>query len=450
VVRDDQRWLEMIRREAIREYVGGALWVLPSLAAVAALLAGSLLSLVEIGPDSPLEPLLFQGTADDARALLTAIAGTVITVIALVLGLTVVALQLSSTQFSPRLLRNFLRDRPNQIVLSLFVATFTYSAAGLYTVGVSSGERTADYPRLAVSGAILLLFASLATVVLFADHLAHSIQIDAITRSVERRALAVVRSTPGRVEEDIPAPPSWAVPIPSTRSGYLRTAYPDQLLPLAVEYGVTICLRWRVGEHVVAGTTLAWIWPRSAADPAPDPEPFRRGLESAVAIGFERTFEQDAAIGIRQLVDLSCKALSPAINDPYSAVQAIDHLSVIFCALAVRPLGANVARDPARIAAVIVPGRRFGEYLSTMCGLIRRYGSREPTVLMALLRLLAGCAEVVRPDPARLTAIEQQADLILQDAVREIAQPHDAEEVRVAVAAVHESVRARAAAAELG
>src|SRR5213593_3713102 len=112
-----------------------------------------------------------------------------VTVIALLLGLTVVALQLSSTQFSPRLLRNFLRDRPNQLVLSVFVATFAYSAAGLYTVGVSAGARSEEYPRLAVSGAIVLLFASLAMVVYFADHLAHSIQIDAIATAVERSAL---------------------------------------------------------------------------------------------------------------------------------------------------------------------------------------------------------------------------------------------------------------------
>src|SRR2546429_6832983 len=101
-----------------------------------------------------------------------------ITIIALLLGMAVVALQLSSTQFSPRLLRNFLRDRPNQIVLSSFVATFAYSAAGLYTVGVSGGERTTDFPRLAVTGAMVLLFVTLCLLVYFADHLAHSIQID--------------------------------------------------------------------------------------------------------------------------------------------------------------------------------------------------------------------------------------------------------------------------------
>ena len=109
---------------------------------------------VSVGVHSP---LAFQGTPDDARNLLIGIAGTMVTVIALLLGLTVVALQLSSTQFSPRLLRNFLRDRPNQIVLSAFVATFAYSTAGLYTVGVSGGNRTASFPRLAVSGSIVLL-----------------------------------------------------------------------------------------------------------------------------------------------------------------------------------------------------------------------------------------------------------------------------------------------------
>src|SRR6478609_2780484 len=170
----------MISRDAIREYATGSLWVLPGMSAVLALLVGFGVSHIDVSPDSPLAPLAFQGTADDARTLLSNITSSVITVIALVLGLTVVALQLSSTQFSPRLLRNFLRDRPNQIVLSVFVATFVYAAAGLYTVGLAVGTRTEDFPRLAVSGALMLMFASLAMVVYFADHLAHSIQVDAI------------------------------------------------------------------------------------------------------------------------------------------------------------------------------------------------------------------------------------------------------------------------------
>ena len=163
---------------------------------------------------------------------------------------------------------------------------------------------------------------------------------------------------------------------------------------------------------MVAGTTLAWIWRASPDDPAPDPQAFSRVLGVGVRIGFERTLEQDAAFGIRQLVDVACKALSPAVNDPYTAVQAVDHLSVIFCALARRPLGNHVARDGSG-TAVIVPGRRFGEYLAVMCGLIRRYGASEPTVAHALLRLLSSCAAVAADDPEQCAAIEEQARIIV-------------------------------------
>jgi uncharacterized membrane protein len=131
----------------------------------------------------------------------------------------VVALQLSSTQFSPRLLRNFLRDRGTQVALSTFIATFVYSAAGLFTVGLEAGTRTEVYPRLAVSGAIALLFLSLAMVVYFADHLAHSIQIDAINRRVGRNTRrAIAHDDTSNVSEVAPDVPEWAVPLLARRS----------------------------------------------------------------------------------------------------------------------------------------------------------------------------------------------------------------------------------------
>ena len=426
----------MMRRDELSEYVRGSLWVLPTMSVLAALVAGSLLSLVNVGAGSP---LAFQGTADDARTLLIGITGTMVTVIALLLGLTVVALQLSSTQFSPRLLRNFLRDRPNQIVLSMFVATFAYSAAGLYTVGVSSGTRSATYPRLAVSGAMVLLFVSLGLLVFFADHLVHSIQVDAIMSSVERNTLRVIRDGLFAGGENAVDVPEWAVPILSQRSGYVQVVRDRRLLSHAAEHGVCLRLRPRVGEHVVAGTTLAWIWRGSARELAPDPQVLSPVLNAGVRIGFERTLEQDAAFGIRQLVDVACKALSPAINDPYTAVQAIDHLSVIFCALAQRPLGNHVVRDESGVA-VIVPGRRFPEYLAVMCGLIRRYGAREPTVAHALLRLLSNCADVIADDPERDAAIEEQARIVVADAEREVAQPIDLALAHAEAESVHRVV----------
>lgn len=126
----------------------------------------------------------------------------------------------------------------------------------------------------------------------------------------------------------------------------MQSAHPELLLPLAGQHGVHIRLRVWVGDHVVSGTVLAWMWTPGRDKPAPDPVAFQNARARAVQVGFERTTQQDAALGIRQLVDMACKALSPAVNDPYTAVQMIDHLTVIFCALAVRPLGDDVAVDP--------------------------------------------------------------------------------------------------------
>ncbi len=409
-----------MRGDALREYLRGSLWVLPTASVVLALAAGVLLSQIHLPPGAP---LAFAGTADDARTLLIGITSTMVTVIALVLGLTVVALQLSSTQFSPRLLRNFLRDRPNQIVLSAFVATFAYAAAGLYTVGVSAGERTSDYPRLAVTVAIVLLFVSLGLLVYFADHLAHSIQIDAIMRVARKQTLAVIDDALLGGQDPVPAPDD-AVAVAARRSGYLQAVHPAGLLEWASRERACLRLHLRVGQHVVAGTTVAWVWPVSADDRCPDPAAAALVVDRDVRIGLERTFEQDAAFGIRQLVDVACKAMSPAVNDPYTAVQAVNNISVIFARLATRPLGDYVIRDDAG-AVVVVPGRGFGDYLETMCGLIRRYGAREPTVAQALLRLLADGATLVGDDADRQAAIRTQARLVVAEADRQAAEPAD-------------------------
>ena len=258
----------VVRREAAWEYLRGALWVMPTLAVLIALAVGYALASIDVSADSR---FVFQGTPDDARTLLIAIASTLATVIAVVLGLTVVALQLASTQFSPRLLRTFLRDRVNQVVLSVFVASFTYSTAGLFTVGVSAGERVEDYPRLAVSFALVLLFVSLLMLVFFVHHLAHSIQIDEVQRSVERSTLRVIDHdlpTDGVSADPPPAPPAGAVAIPAYRSGYVQTLHPELLLPIAAERDLVVLGTRMVGEYVVEESPLLWVW-RPTGGPGP-------------------------------------------------------------------------------------------------------------------------------------------------------------------------------------
>jgi uncharacterized membrane protein len=418
------------RRAALREYFTGAMWILPTLSVLLALILGSALSQVDISPGSRLHVLTFQGTADDARTLLIAVTTTMVTVIALVLGLTVVAFQLSSTQYSPRLLRNFLRDRPNQVVLSMFVATFAYSAAGLYTVGVSGGTRTEEYPRLAVSGALLLTFASLGALVYFTNHLAHSLQIDEIMRVVERRTLAVIAETvPGSDAEAEPWPP-WAVPLLAERSGYVQAVHPEAMLPAAVAHAAQVRFAVRPAIHVVAGTPIAWVWRAGTDAEQVAVEPFRDVLAAAIKIGFERTTEQDAALGLRQLVDVASKALSPAVNDPYTAVQAVHHLSVLMSALGARRLGAYTVREGG--ASVSVPAHTFGDFLGLSCAQIRRYGSSEPLLDLALLQLLSACLVTVGSDVDRAAAIREQARLVLIAAEQSVTLPEDLAPVRTA------------------
>jgi uncharacterized membrane protein len=429
---------------ALKEYVNGALWVLPSAAALAALAVGFAMSQVTVAPGSILDRLAFQGTADDARALLITVSSTVVTVIALVLGLTVVALQLSSTQFSPRLLRNFLRDRGTQVVLSVFMATFVYSAAGLFTVGLASGARTEDYPRLAVSGAILLLFASLGMVVYFADHLAHSIQIDAINRLIERNTRRTIIQDDGApIQEGASEIPKWAVPLLSRNSGYIQTVHPQLLLPLAAEHGVTISLRHRVGQHVVAGTVLGWVSAPSPDEPRPSAKSFEAAVLSDVRIGFERTIEQDIGFGIRQQTDIACKALSPAVNDPYTAVQALDHLSVVYCDLAVRPLGTKILTGPEGRGRVIVPGGTFHDYVRFISAAFGRYGSSDVIVMLALVRLFQNCAEVLPAGSDRLAVLDQAAATALADAEHSIPRPTDLERIRSAVTSLRGMINSR-------
>jgi uncharacterized membrane protein len=146
----------LARRRVLWDYLGGALWVLPTLSVLVFLLAGALLSRVSVDADSPLWPLAFQGTAEDARGILVVVSATMITVTGLVFALTIVALQIASGQYSPRLLRNFMRDRGTQVVLSVFVGAFAYSTAGLHTVGIQRAGGEAFVPRLAVSGSLAL------------------------------------------------------------------------------------------------------------------------------------------------------------------------------------------------------------------------------------------------------------------------------------------------------
>jgi uncharacterized membrane protein len=225
-------------------------------------------------------------------------------------------------------------------------------------------------------------------------------------------------------------PPDWAVALPAPSSGYVQTVHPEKVLDVADAEDVLVRYVPRVGDHVVAGLPLAWTWRASPERPPPDPARLRPYVVHAVRIGFERTHEQDAALGIRELADVASKALSPAINDPYTAVQAVDRLTVILTRLATHPLGDAVVSGPTGAVRVIAPGLPFDEYVKLCCAQIRRFGCREPAVVRRLLRMLDLAGMVCEADPARREILARNVRLVLDDAERAIVQPADFDIIR--------------------
>jgi uncharacterized membrane protein len=421
----------LVRRRVLWDDLAGALWVLPTVSVVAFLAAGALLSRVSISDDSP---LAFKGSADDARNVLIVVSTTMITVTGLVFALTIVALQIASGQYSPRLLRNFMRDRGTQVVLSVFVGAFAYSTAGLYTVGVQRGGEQAFVPRLAVSGCLGLALVSVGVLIYFIHHLARSIQIDAIMSQIQRETLQVIDDVYPQAASDLepeercPDPPNQAVVVPAATSGYIQAIQPAPLVATATRHDLVVRLTRRVGDHVVAGTPIAWAWPRSPDQPVPPPALLEAAVVDAVHVGFERTMVQDALFGLRRLVDIANRALSPAINDPYTAVQAVHHLSVLLCVLTSRRLGDWLCHHRQGTLRVAIPLPDFAEYLRRSTAQIRRFGAAEPALTRSLIQLLRDVGTSTASDERR-AACAHHLWLVLLDAKRETAQADDLQAV---------------------
>ena len=436
----------LLRLRSVIEDVRTSLWFLPTLAVLGAIIVAQLLIQVRITDGSLLAGLVFGGGADGARGMLQAVAGSVITVTSLVFTMTLVTLQLASSQFSPRLLRTFLRDRGNQVVLSMFLATFAYSLTVLRTIRSDAGDDGAFVPQAAVTGTFVLAMASVAALVYFLHHITQEIRVDTMMRDVERdtrRTIGHAYPDPLSAADAVelaPSPPVAAAAIAAPRSGFIQDVAVDALESVASEHDVIVRVHAAVGEAVTDGAPWLWVWTQDGETPADDVVGVIRDAGArAIQVGHERTPQRDVAFGLRQLVDIAAKALSPGVNDPTTAVHAIAHLGSLLGELARRQLDALVRRDADGLVRVGVSRPDFSGYLDLACGQIRRYGADEPAVAIAMLRMLSDVAACAETDVVR-AATSEQATLVLAAAEREIAEPHDLEQVREAAAAVERAI----------
>ena len=419
------------RREALRTN----LWLVPTVEIVlaVALFAGThLLDRAAYDGSLHFPSWVISGTADAARQILTAIAAAVITVVTLVFSITIVTLTLASTQFGPRMLRNFIRDSITQFTLGTFVATFVYAILALVSIG--SGSHGDFVPHLSITVTMALVLLDVAVLVVFIDHIAKSIQLPQVIASIARDLSGAIEADVALPAADVPkAGPSLSEMLVrldedsgvvcAPGSGYLQYVSMSTLIDISSRSHAVIRLLHRPGHFVVEGQPLANVWPAAAAPGV------ARALGGAHATGPHRTLTQDLSFAVDQLVEIAIRALSPAVNDTFTALACIDWLGDGLCKIADRWRPATVHRDAAGHVRVITVTVGFRRLVERAHDKIRQAGRGMPAVM---IRQLDGLAKVM----AYTTSSEQrdvlleQAAMILRASEESVPEEEDRADVR--------------------
>lgn len=369
------------RFRKVWETLHASYWFLPTLITVAAVaLAYGCLALDQ-NRTAVLKQFgwLYSGGPQGARSVLATIAGSIITVAATTFSVTIAVLSMAAGQFGPLLLRNFMRDRANQTVLGVFLATFLYCLLILRTVRGTDNDTYV--PHLSVTIGVLLAIACQGELIFFIHHTGESIQVSHLIEVVGCELdAAVYRLFPEKLAEDrgpVDLPGNQPIPIPAKAVGYIQEIDLDRLVRDASRWKAVLQLHKRPGDYVVPGMTLAELWA---------PEGFRNqdAIRGAFTLGPRRTPYQDAEFAFLQLVELAVRALSPGINDPFTAIMCINRISAALCFLAARSLPAANSRDRHGAVRVIANPYRYEQLVHAALSQIRENGQMHAIVVESL------------------------------------------------------------------
>jgi len=406
-----------------RESLRTSLWLIPTLCVATA--AGLGLLLVEV--DRNLATAIgFRGGPDSAQNFLSTISSSMITFTGLVFTITIVVLQLASQQFSPRVLRTFLRDRHSQFALGVFTATFAYALIILRAVRTEASAGGEFVPSLSVSVAFVLVMLSLALFVDYIHHIAQSIRVPSITSSIGDETRAAIGDIYDHEHTDVPVPlpvDGQVVDVPAPRRGILTALDRDRLVSQAEREDCVVEVVPAIGDFVPEGSTLLRLHGGKRADPGV--------FVDHVGLGPERTMQQDPAFGFRQLVDIAERGLSPAVNDPTTAVQCLDEIHDLLRRLAARAFPSGQRFDASGSLRLTFPVTSWDGYVSLACDEIRQYGGGSIQIHRRLRSMLADLMSIApreRHAPLRrqLALLDESADLNLDHAQdRAVAKESD-------------------------
>lgn len=374
------------------------------------------------------------GSADTARQILLAVAAAIMTVIGINFSVTIVTLTLASTQFGPRMLRNFIRDRGTQLTLGTFVATAVYCV--LVLLSISPAEHGVFVPHLSVSVIFVLVLVDLAVLIYFLHHIAIQIQLPFViasiahdlTHFVEVRRPDIPKSGKDQQHDAdelaalIDTIASSGALIRNPKGGYLQAIRYDMLVRAASAADAVVRVPYRPGHFLVEGRELAVVWPPEAADRV------TRCLKRAQVTGPVRTLAQDPAFGIDQLVEIAIRALSPAVNDTFTALSCVDWLGNVLCKLARVWAPAQVYRDRAGAIRVICDQVSYERLVQRSFNKIRQASRGMPALLMRQLEALKAIMEqTTDPDQARV--LMDQAAMIQRANLESVSEGSDRADV---------------------
>ena len=390
---------------------------------------------------------IYSGGAEGASLLLGTVAGSMIAIAGTVFSMTLVALSLASSQLGPRLLRNFMRDTVNQVVLGTFVATFLYCLLVLRTI--RRADEVAFVPHLSVSIGLLLAMVSIGVLIYFIHHVSVSIQADEVVARVGTELKdGIDRLFPGQLgqpkSEVLSASGNAALPaaferearpVGALEDGYLQLIDADALMVLANEEDLLLRLERRPGHYLVRGQTMVMVWPGERVT-----EALVEKLNGAFVFGNQRTSTQDVEFPVRQLVEIAVRALSPGINDPFTAVVCVDRLGSALCSLAQRDLPSPLRFGADGRLRLVAQGSTFAGIVDTAFNQIRQSARSNPAVAIRMLDAISQIAGQLQ-HAQHAACLQRHADMIIRGAREAVPEAEDRLAVEVRYVATAQALR---------
>ena len=413
-------------------------WFIPVLIIVAALSIAY--GLIYYDSITDFEPgkvgiYLFTGSADSARSVLSVISGAMIGVAGTVFSITLVALSLASSQFGSRLLKNFMYDRINQVVLGAYISTFLYCLIVMNSI--RGNEDFTFVPFFSVLFVLVVSVGNIVLLIIFIHNIAVSIQANNVISNISESLSGNVRNLfpdqLGQVsegehvtEDDVVLKSGYVYrySVVVVKSGYLQYLDGDAFLNYAIQNKALVELYYRPGDYVVEGMELGSVY----ADEKLGEDIIRR-CKSYYFAGRVRTPHQDTEYSIHQMVEIACRALSPGVNDPYTAIACIDNLTSTMCYLSGVKFPSRYRYDEQGTLRLITKVLTYEGVFDAAFNQIRQFGHSVPAVAVRLMEAFITISKFTNKKLHR-EVLKKHAAMVLNMAEKTFEEPNDLNDLK--------------------